>query len=264
MKTIYLFDVDGTLTAPREAMTENFAEFFSAFVNQEHVFLVSGSDYAKLQQQVPQELLDACEGVFGCAGAQLFEQNKLIFERKHDFPADLLNCIETFIAQSTYEIRCGTHIEHRPGMLNISVIGRGATLDQRKHYHAWDNTCNERAKFAQTLNDKFSTYEASCGGEISIDIVPKGWNKSVVKSEVLERFPGARLVFFGDRMGEGGNDQPLADVLNTPSGRHRAISVKNYKDTWMHLTHIKDAFETDEMPIVQNTVWETQRHGTVQ
>jgi len=62
-----------------------------------------------------------------------------------------------------------------------------------------------------------------------------------VKHEVLEKFPDSSLIFFGDRMGAQGNDKPLADVLNTPSGKHSAISVDNYKDTWIHLRHFSGA-----------------------
>jgi|GEM_PF-300237 len=264
MKIIYLFDVDGTLTEPRQAMTDAFAEFFSGFVQREHVFLVSGSDYEKLQQQVPQEILNASEGVFGCAGAQLIEQDQLIYEKTHSFSESLMKTVEAFIAESPYKTRCGNHIEHRPGMLNISVVGRAANPEQRKTYHAWDSGENERVKFADQFNQQFRDYEASCGGQISIDIVPKGWNKSVVKGEVLERFPGARLIFFGDRMGANGNDQPLADVLNTPSGRHRVIPVSSYKDTWLHLNHIKDALDADDLPFLKSAVWEGQSHETVQ
>jgi len=264
MKTIYLFDVDGTLTAPRQVMTDSFAEFFLDFVKREEVFLVSGSDYQKLQEQVPADILEACTGVFGCSGAQFMQGNISVYERTHKFPAELLQMVETFIASSPYEVRCGNHVEHRPGMINISVIGRDATLAERKHYHEWDMVAQERFKFAEALNSKFREYEASCGGEISIDIVPQGWNKSVVKGEVLKMFSGARLVFFGDRMGPGGNDQPLADVLNTPSGRHAAILVKDFKDTWMHLTHITDAFSLDEMPCIKSSVWEEKSQKTLQ
>jgi len=264
MKTIYLFDVDGTLTAPRQEMTDAFAEFFMCFVNREDVFLVSGSNYEKLQEQVPQMILDACHGVFGCAGAQLVEKGKITYERKHVFSPELLKVAENFVDQSKFKLRCGNHIEHRTGMLNISSIGRDASLAERHQYHQWDSVENERAKFVEQLNKDFRDYEASCGGEISIDIVPLGWNKSVVKGEVLNRFPNSRLVFFGDRMGEGGNDQPLADVLNTPSGRHAAILVKNYKDTWMHLNHIKDAFNMDEVSNPKSTLWESQTHQTMQ
>ncbi|MEM9331272.1 MAG: HAD-IIB family hydrolase [Pseudomonadota bacterium] len=244
MDCVFLFDVDGTLTPPRQPMKTMFADYFRGFVKREPVFLISGSDYSKIKEQVPLDILNDCHGVFGCSGAEYFEMDELVYRREHQFSTELVERVERFIEESPYEYRFGNHIEHRPGMLNVSVVGRNATLNQRRHYHEWDLAHGERSVFANRLVELFDEYEASCGGEISIDIVPNGWTKSVVKSEVIEKHPGAQLIFFGDRMGEQGNDRPLADVLNTPSGRHKAIEVKDYKDTWVHLRHLSGLQES--------------------
>ena len=53
---IFMFDVDGT-TPPRQKMTSKFENLFEKFVDQERVFLVSGSDIAKIRQQVPATVL---------------------------------------------------------------------------------------------------------------------------------------------------------------------------------------------------------------
>lgn len=247
MKTVYLFDVDGTLTPPRQPMRKGFAEFFRKFVVSHNVILVSGSDYAKLCEQVPRDILEGCAGVFGCSGAEFLENGNLVFRKMHTFPEAMLDMINAYVDQSTYPLRLGTHVEFRPGMLNISVVGRKADQGQRKAYHEWDRTHAERSRFAAKLMEHFPEYEATCGGEISIDIVPKGWSKASVKPEVLERFPQHRLVFFGDRMGQQGNDRPLADALNMPSGRHLAVEVSGYKDTWIHLRHMgEQAPDQDE------------------
>jgi len=237
MTDIYLFDVDGTLTPPRQPMAPSFEVFFREFVEQNCVFLISGSDYQKISEQVPLDILSKCAGVYGCSGAEYYEGNQRVHRKMHSFPTELMTLVETFIKNSPYPMRHGTHIELRPGMLNISVPGRKSSLEQRASYHEWDIRCHERSAFVTQLMSLFPDYEASCGGEISIDIVPKGWNKSVVKQEVLNKYPGGCLTFFGDRMGPQGNDKQLADALNTPSARHRAIEVVDYKDTWIHLRH---------------------------
>ena len=125
-------------------------------------------------------------------------------------------------------------------MLNVSAVGRAATNDQRSAYHRWERTDGERARFAANIMQEFPGYEASVGGEISIDIVPKGWNKSVAKPEIENRHPNASIWFFGDRMGDGGNDQPLADALSADP-RHAAIAVTSFGDTWNHLKNVGNA-----------------------
>ena len=94
-------------------------------------------------------------------------------------------------------------------MVNVSIVGRDASYEERLAYFEWDKTSGERVALAQKLAMAFPDYEITAGGQISLDIVPKGLNKSVAKEAVLKRNDGAALCFFGDRMGEGGNDRPL-------------------------------------------------------
>ena len=44
MKTIYIFDMDGTLTPSRREMTPDFEEFYSKWAKHHTFFLVSGSN----------------------------------------------------------------------------------------------------------------------------------------------------------------------------------------------------------------------------
>lgn len=50
--TICLFDVDGTLTKPRCAITEDILQFILGLNSKLPVALVSGSDYSKLMDQM--------------------------------------------------------------------------------------------------------------------------------------------------------------------------------------------------------------------
>lgn len=231
MSKIFLFDVDGTLTPPRQSMADDFAEFFGRFSSREKVFLISGSNYAKLEEQVPEHILHQCEGVYGCSGAEYYQNGEKRYTKEHEFPEDLMYLCHNFVIKSQFTIRTGNHIELRPGMLNISSVGRNAKDHERKAYHAWDSFTQERNDFVNKINDSNMAYEASAGGEISIDIVPNGWNKSVVKIEVLKKYPDASLIFFGDRIVENGNDLPLAEALKTPIGKHSSYNVTSYEDT---------------------------------
>ncbi|MEO1140902.1 MAG: HAD-IIB family hydrolase [Pseudomonadota bacterium] len=235
MNKVYLFDVDGTLTPPRMPVDSGFAGFFYQFVMSHNVYLISGSDYGKLREQLPDYILEACNGVYGCSGAQFHQKGKEVYRKDHEFSNMIQAMCEIFIDTSPYSTRTGVHIEKRPGMLNVSVVGRNATPAQRKAYYVWDQITGERRNFVDMINNGSVQYEASAGGEISIDIVPKGWNKSVVMTEVLAKHRNANLVFFGDRICEGGNDKPLADALEMSGDGHVAVSVETYTDTWRAL-----------------------------
>ena len=190
MEKIYAFDVDGTLTDPRQLIDPQFNEAFCAFARKNLVYLVTGSDRSKIMEQLPAETLNACYGLFACSAAELWAAERLIYRKEHVFPQALIDAAEHLVDCSPYSERCGNHIEHRAGMLNISTVGRNATPDQRHHYFEWDKRAGERLEFMRVLSCQFPQYELSAGGEISIDIVPYGWTKAVAKTEIELRHFG--------------------------------------------------------------------------
>ena len=82
--------------------------------------------------------------------------------------------------------------------------------------------------FCQIVETTFPHLEASIGGQISIDIYPKGKNKSQILDDVK-----GDITFFGDRCELGGNDYPIVRMLDR--GIH---SVKNWKETYKILKKI--------------------------
>ena len=79
------------------------------------------------------------------------------------------------------------------------------------------------------------------GGQISIDIVPKGKDKSqvldVIKQERLVQ--PDEIIFIGDRIEEGGNDYPLAKLMGKTDGC-RYYKVEDYKETKQILESLND------------------------
>lgn len=67
----YLFDIDGTLTDPRQKISPEFEEFFFNWMQDRKVFLVTGSDMVKVREQLSERIIDACSGIF-CSMANEF------------------------------------------------------------------------------------------------------------------------------------------------------------------------------------------------
>ncbi len=229
---VLVFDVDGTLTGPRRRIQEDFARFFRAVVQRETVYLVSGSDMPKLQDQLPGWLLDGVMGVFPCSGNEMYENGEVVYQHDHEFPTELQEYAKSLIDASTYEERLGNHIEKRIGLLNISVVGRNAGPLEREQYSEYDQIKNERSQMAKKIADKFPNYDATCSGQISIDIAPKGFNKSRLFDEMKIRHPDSVICFFGDNIGEEGNDRPLAIALLNAGKPHKVYGVRDYTETW--------------------------------
>ena len=83
-------------------------------------------------------------------------------------------------------------------------------------YFEYDNKTKERQKIASIINKHSEDLSALIGGQISIDISKKGFDKSQVIHEIMHRnivTSKDDYIFIGDRTMEGGNDYPLAKAM---------------------------------------------------
>ena len=241
MNKIFIFDVDGTLTPSRQRMTEEFSKFFDKWSSKNTYYLVTGSDLEKIQEQVPIAYLDRSAGIFTCGGNNFYIDNKLQYEHKFNPPKKLIKYLEKQLKESTYFARCGNHIENRGSMLNFSIVGRDCNLEERKTYFEYDKYTKERQKITTEINILWPKLNATIGGQISIDIAPKGYDKSQVIYHVGKKSPGFKYIFIGDRTMKGGNDYPLARIMKKRTDDckvHQAgepSAEDGYRKTWWYL-----------------------------
>ena len=117
-------------------------------------------------------------------------------------------------------------------MCNFSVVGRNATLGERKLYVQHDESTRERNNVAINFKQKFLDIEAVVGGETGIDIYPIGSDKS----QILKDFSQDDFIyFFGDRCEPGGNDYPIANAIREGERMGVPFQVDGWKDTWSKL-----------------------------
>jgi len=226
MANKFIFDVDGTLTPSRQSMNADFQRWFLEFVYDNDVYLVTGSDYPKTLEQVGKSICESVERVYNCSGNDVWERGINIRTVNWSIPETAHGWLSEQLTESAFPLRTGLHFEHRPGMVNFSIVGRNADRRQRAEYVAWDTKYNERDYIAYNFNLIFPDLEARPGGETGIDVAPKGLNKSQVVKDFDE---GDVLYFFGDRIDENGNDYPLAQVVD----HYR--EVKGWRNTWEYL-----------------------------
>ena len=248
MDRIFIFDVDGTLTPSRLPMTKEFQKFFKEWIKKNKFYLVTGSDLPKLQEQMCFYDIEA-EGIFTCCGNQFWKPDpsivnisaELVYENKFEMTNKLKSMLDVILMASPYPDRYGNHIEDRGSMVNFSIVGRNCNQLQREIFFEWDNKYNERKKISTAIKHKFPELDAVLGGQISIDIYPKGKDKS----QVLDVIKQDRLVepneyiFIGDRTEKGGNDYPLAKLMNE-TDNCSYYQTDGYKQTQKILESIID------------------------
>ena len=231
---VYLFDVDGTLTHPLTEIDDVFADIFLSWLRdkKKKVYLVTGSDIQKTKKQLFSSFIDQCEGIFTCSGNVFYSDGRLVYENKLDLPADFIQNLELYLDHgSSWRNKRGTHIEIRKGMVNFSTVGRDARPDMREAYYKWDKNNCEREDIVEYIKGIYPEFEVSIGGQISVDIYPKGKNKSQVVEKIRELHgEDVEMIFVGDRNVPGGNDWPLAQRLDPIEGSEW-YQVLGYEET---------------------------------
>ena len=221
----FIFDVDGTLTESRKYMDISFMSEFIIFCCKFDTYLVTGSDRDKTVEQVGLDVYNRAKRVFNCSGADIYVRNKNVYRSKWQPPRSLVNFLSDELDYSTFPHKTGNHIEHRPGGINFSIIGRGEnSMEHRKDYVKWDRNTDERVTIADRIINEFPHLNIQIGGQTGLDISDND------KSQILKYFsPFDEIHFFGDMMKKGQNDYPLAEALREWGGYPHC--VKNWEDT---------------------------------
>ncbi|KAG2419884.1 phosphomannomutase [Aspergillus terreus] len=224
-ETICLFDVDGTLTPARRTVSPEMLQLLSQLRHKCAIGFVGGSDLAKQQEQLGTastkvtSLFDFCFAENGLTAIRLgknLASNSFIQWIGEDKYQKLVNFILKYLANVELPKKRGTFIEFRNGMINVSPVGRNASVEERNEFEAYDKQHNIRRDFVETLKKEFPDYGLtySIGGQISFDVFPTGWDKTYCLQhvEAEKNITGVEyktIHFFGDKSFPGGNDYEI-------------------------------------------------------
>jgi phosphomannomutase len=126
---------------------------------------VGGSDLAKQQEQIGTasipvtSLFDFCFAENGLTayktGVPLASHSfiKWLGDEKYK---ELVRFILRYIAELDIPVMRGTFVEFRNGMINVSPIGRNASVEERYAYEKFDKEHKVREKFVAVLREKFA------------------------------------------------------------------------------------------------------------
>lgn len=248
MTRVFVFDIDNTLTPPREALGPEMAELLKALAGKHAFALAAGSDAPLLVEQFFEPLhgfgfrgsFDAfiCNGasryrcryadalsiepvdefsLAGHLGAQGFESLLALLGELLDEPAFALPEDFTVI---------GERIVDRGSMINLAPIGRPpgslspAARQNRDRFVAFDERTGYRNRCLAELRTRIEArlpgkgVVVTFGGQTSFDIVVRGRDKSyAVRSLLAEGH--SHVTYVGDALFPGGNDAAVLDFVAT-------------------------------------------------
>ena len=226
----FIFDVDGTLTDSRQQIDLSFEVFMIKFCCKNDVYLVTGSDREKTIEQVGLDVYYRAKRVYNCSGADVYEKDVNVYKSNWTISDEVKKFLQDELDYSQFPIRCGNHIEERPGGINFSILGRGegVNLSDREEYVKWDRNTGERVLIADRLKNQFPNLNIQIGGQTGLDISDND------KSQILRDFNSDdEIHFFGDMMKEGQNDYPLAVAVDKAGGTN--YTVNSWQETYNKL-----------------------------
>ncbi|KAK3602588.1 hypothetical protein CHS0354_020652 [Potamilus streckersoni] len=239
--TICIFDVDGTLTLPRQKVDAEMAAFLKKLKMKVKVALVGGSDLVKIEEQMGgSDVIKSFDYVFAENGLVAFKdgvqvgQQNLLKHMGEEKLQKVINFCLRYMSELTLPAKRGTFIEFRSSMINVCPVGRSCSQEERLQFAEYDEEHGLRKKFVEALYANFPDggLKFAIGGQISIDIFPVGWDKTYCLNYV-ERDNFKSIHFFGDKTEKGGNDHEIYED-------HRTIghTVTSPQDTMKQLTEI--------------------------
>ncbi len=249
MKDIVLFDMDGTLTEPRQKVGRDIISILRKLSEHCEVGIVTGSDYDYLFEQcreiwyeigsVPPSRIS----LMPCNGTKLYQyavknrkwQLKHSRDMREEIGQDAYNSLLTSLLAHQIVISCqnnlpltGTFFHYRESMLNWCPVGRLANQQEREAWIKADTEQSIRERYLEEIFKEIKhagvSVTAALGGSTSIDIYPTGWDKTYA----LNHFKDYRCWFVGDKCMPGGNDNTIYETLG---GHGRAFATKSPENT---------------------------------
>nr|WP_314845945.1 HAD-IIB family hydrolase [uncultured Microbacterium sp.] len=232
------FDLDDTLAPSKGAISGRIADQLLALLSKVDVAIISGGNEAQFRSQVIAQLGDADPAVVArlhllpTCGTRYLRHNGTDFEPlyAHDLSAEqkadaLLALREEAERLGLWEAEpWGDILEDRGSQITFSALGQKAPRDAK---HDWDPTGAKREALRAAVAPRLPGLEVRSGGSTSIDITQAGIDKAYGMRQLVDHtgIPLTSMLFYGDRLDEGGNDYPVL-ALGV-----RSVAVDGWEDT---------------------------------
>jgi phosphomannomutase len=219
-KELIIFDLDGTLSESKSAMSPDMVQSFMRLLSQKKVAVISGGGYPQFETQFLRALpTDSANfsnlTLLPASGTRMYAWRGSWCEQyaEHLSPKEkekamiALNAALRLAGYQRPERIYGEIIEDRGSQITFSALGQSAPVELKK---VWDPDRKKREKIVEILKDKIQEYDVRIGGMTSIDITRRGVNKAygIHKLEQYLNIPIDNMVFVGDKLMPGGNDYP--------------------------------------------------------
>ncbi|MEP9391476.1 HAD-IIB family hydrolase [Gordonia sp. VNQ95] len=233
---LVMFDLDDTLAPSKSPLDDAMVEVMRRLLQRSLVCIISGGRYEQFRAQV----LDRIGDIDDVANLHLMPTCGTQYVRWSDgqwqtvYAEDLtddqkqrtLDALETGAKElGVWESETwGPILEDRGSQITFSALGQSAPVDAKK---AWDPDGAKKEALRAYAQERLPDLEVRSGGSTSVDVTRKGIDKAYGAGKLMEilDLKLSDILFFGDRLDEGGNDRPVQDM------GIESVAVHGWEDT---------------------------------
>src|SRR3989338_1874496 len=222
-KELFVFDLDGTLAKSKLPMDAEMVDLLSKLLERRKVAVIGGGWLPIFETQLllslkGHETLFENLFLFPTSGAMFlrYEQgqwktmyaHQLSLEQRDKIKKafeDAFRDIDYKHPETTY----GEIIEDRGTQVTFSALGQQAPLELKDAYKG--SAADRRWEIVAVLKQFLPEFEIKVPGKSSIDVTMKGIDKGYGVEEMRKHLgiEIANMIFTGDALYEGGNDEPV-------------------------------------------------------
>lgn len=253
-KKVLVFDLDGTLTPSKAVLPAEMAKLLQRAIERYTVSVISGGSFVRFQKQLLAALPDDTRldelVLLPTCGTQRYAYDRAAGSWKRVYVEALSETekqrihevLQAGIQQLGFDQTdaYGELLEDRDSQITYSALGQdivellGAEGLRRKA--EWDPDDNKKQQLVAYAAPKLEGYDVRISSPTSIDVTKPGMDKAygIRKLMALLNVHESDIVFFGDRLEEGGNDYPVK------ARGVDCVAVSGWQDTAAILAAILD------------------------
>lgn len=232
------FDLDDTLAPSKGRIDARIADLLLALLQRVEVAIISGGNEDQFRTQVISQLTDAAASdlsrlhLLPTCGTRYLRHDGSDFTAvyAHDLADAEKTAALTALREEAQRLGLwesepwGEILEDRGSQITFSALGQRAPREAK---HVWDPDGAKRGLLRDAVAARLPGLEVRSGGSTSIDITRAGIDKAFGMRELAEHtgIPLEDMLFYGDRLDEGGNDYPVL-AIGVPS-----VAVEGWQDT---------------------------------
>lgn len=240
MKKILAFDSDDTIVVTKSPATERMAKLLAEAMQTYDVCIISGTTFNETIYPNTVKKIEQIDGVdlsrlhiMPTCGTRYYryQDGEWRLQYQEDLTDDQKKKIFEAIESSAKKLNmwvdnpAGEIIEDRLSQVTYSALGQQASSADK---YAWaEANVDKRKQLNEAVKALLPEFEVRTAGTTSLDITKPGVDKAYGMKRLLEATGCTKedILFFGDKLEEGGNDFPVRNMGID------CIAVERWEDT---------------------------------